>query len=76
MGAKVWEEGERATGFEPVTRAWKALVLPLHHARVGVGEAGFEPTTSWTQTKRATELRYSPALGNRKYSVLVGWRQK
>jgi hypothetical protein len=26
---------ERTTGFEPALRAWKALVLPLHHARVG-----------------------------------------
>jgi hypothetical protein len=24
---------ERPTGLEPVTRAWKALVLPLHHGR-------------------------------------------
>jgi hypothetical protein len=24
---------ERATGLEPVTAAWKAAVLPLHHAR-------------------------------------------
>ena len=24
---------KRPTGFEPVTRAWKALVLPLHHGR-------------------------------------------
>lgn len=24
---------ERATGLEPVTTAWKAVVLPLHHAR-------------------------------------------
>jgi hypothetical protein len=25
---------ERPTGVEPVIRAWKALVLPLHHGRV------------------------------------------
>lgn len=24
---------ERATGIEPVTAAWKAEMLPLHHAR-------------------------------------------
>jgi hypothetical protein len=59
---------KRATGLEPVITAWKADVLPLHHTRKGyvvlknssVGAAGFEPTTSWTQTKRATELRYAP----------------
>jgi hypothetical protein len=26
----VWK---RPTGVEPVIRAWKALVLPLHHGR-------------------------------------------
>jgi hypothetical protein len=26
--------GERPTGVEPVIRAWKALVLPLHHGRL------------------------------------------
>jgi hypothetical protein len=27
-----------------------------------VGETGFEPATSWSQTRRATRLRYSPRL--------------
>ncbi len=31
----VRRSSKRATGFEPVLRAWKALVQPLHHARVG-----------------------------------------
>ena len=26
-----------------------------------VGVAGFEPTASWTRTKRATKLRYTPS---------------
>ena len=26
---------ERATGLEPAPRAWKALVRPVHHARLG-----------------------------------------
>ena len=26
-----------------------------------VGAVGFEPTTSWSRTKRATKLRYAPA---------------
>lgn len=25
-----------------------------------VGKVGFEPTTSWSRTKRATKLRYFP----------------
>lgn len=25
-----------------------------------VGKMGFEPTTSWSRTKRATKLRYFP----------------
>ena len=25
-----------------------------------VGAVGFEPTTSWSRTKRATKLRYAP----------------
>ena len=27
-----------------------------------VGAIGFEPTTSWSQTRRATGLRYAPKL--------------
>ncbi len=27
-----------------------------------VGAVGFEPTTSWSRTKRATKLRYAPTL--------------
>ena len=27
-----------------------------------VGVAGFEPATSWSQTKRASQLRYTPKL--------------
>ena len=27
-----------------------------------VGESGFEPPASWSRTKRATKLRYSPNL--------------
>ena len=29
---------------------------------LGVGAAGFEPTTSYTPCKRATELRHAPNL--------------
>ena len=27
-----------------------------------VGAVGFEPTTSWSRTKRATKLRYAPTI--------------
>ena len=32
----------------------------LPHKLTFVGVAGFEPTTSWSQTKRDTGLRYTP----------------
>ena len=33
-----------------------------HHKLTFVGVAGFEPTTSWSQTKRDTGLRYTPKI--------------
>ena len=50
---------ERVRGFEPLQNAWKAFVLPLHHTR-RVGDTGFEPATSRSQTVRANQLRQSP----------------
>jgi hypothetical protein len=38
--------GERATGVEPVLRAWKALVQPLHHAR-GCSSASQDPSQAF-----------------------------
>src|SRR6266540_7533810 len=35
-GAYLRAERKRPTGLEPVTRAWKALVLPLHHGRARI----------------------------------------
>jgi hypothetical protein len=43
-------ELERATGIEPVLRAWKALVQPLHHAR------GSAQDPSRVRAPRRTEL--------------------
>ena len=32
----------------------------IFHIFQMVGKMGFEPTTSWSRTKRATKLRYFP----------------
>lgn len=40
---RVLSEGERAKGFEPSQEAWKAAVLPLHHARL---QAIWRPRTA------------------------------
>ena len=39
---------------------WAFLELEIWKLRKMVGAVGFEPTTSWSQTKRATKLRYAP----------------
>ena len=38
------------------------MLLQLHKtiSEEMVGETGIEPATSWSRTKRATKLRYSP----------------
>src|SRR5437016_2612338 len=36
-----------------------------------VGAVGFEPTTSWSQTKRATKLRYAPMTGTEYLTTLA-----
>jgi hypothetical protein len=57
---------ERVKGIEPSPPAWKAGALPLSYTRewrnstAFVGLVGFEPTTSASQTQRATKLRHSP----------------
>ena len=48
----LYERGlERMTGIEPASTAWKAVVLPLNDMRI-VGEVGFEPTMSCSQSRR------------------------
>lgn len=69
---------ERAKGIEPSSLGWKPKALPLSYARerskvyragrqpdpLLVGMAGFEPTTSASQTPRATNLRHIPDTAN------------
>ncbi len=61
---------ERVKGIEPSPPAWKAGALPLsytrgtRHSTVPVGLVGLEPTTSCSQSKRATKLRHSPLIGS------------
>jgi hypothetical protein len=58
---------ERVKGIEPSPPAWKAGALPLSytrelsHCKCLVGLVGLEPTTSCSQSTRATKLRHSPS---------------
>ena len=58
---------ERVMRIELTQSAWKAEVLPLNYARKYklVGKTGFEPATSWSQTRRSTKLSYFPSLVNK-----------
>ena len=51
--------GKRVMGIEPTYLAWKASVLPLNYTR-GVGVTGFEPATSWSQTRRSSQAEPHP----------------
>ena len=46
-------------GIEPTYPAWKAGVLPLNYTRT-VGVTGFEPATSWSQTRRSSQAEPHP----------------
>ena len=46
-------------GIEPTYLAWKASVLPLNYTRK-VGVTGFEPATSWSQTRRSSQAEPHP----------------
>ena len=50
---------KRVMGIEPTYLAWKASVLPLNYTR-GVGVTGFEPATSWSQTRRSSQAEPHP----------------
>ena len=57
---------KRVMGIEPTYPAWKAGVLPLNYTRMGfpflkeVGVTGFEPATSWSQTRRSSQAEPHP----------------
>ena len=54
-------------GIEPTYLAWKASVLPLNYtcisyqySFVSIGVTGFEPATSWSQTRRSSQAEPHP----------------
>ena len=53
---------ERVMGIEPTYPAWKAGVLPLNYTRISVGVTGFEPATSWSQTRRSSQAEPHPVV--------------
>ena len=63
--ARDGEPGRDQTGARPRTR--RTLARPSYGTEtiveIVVGSAGFEPAASWTQTRRATRLRYDPRNG-------------
>ena len=57
---------ERVMGIEPTYPAWKAGVLPLNYTRIlgfeRIGVTGFEPATSWSQTRRSSQAEPHPVV--------------
>ena len=53
---------KRVMGIEPTYLAWKASVLPLNYTRIKVGVTGFEPATSWSQTRRSSQAEPHPDI--------------
>ena len=58
-------------GIEPTYLAWKASVLPLNYTRIficlhllfrRIGVTGFEPATSWSQTRRSSQAEPHPDI--------------
>ena len=49
-------------GIEPTYPAWKAGVLPLNYTRISIGVTGFEPATSWSQTRRSSQAEPHPGI--------------
>ena len=53
---------KRVMGIEPTYPAWKAGVLPLNYTRISIGVTGFEPATSWSQTRRSSQAEPHPDI--------------
>ena len=59
---------KRVMGIEPTYPAWKAGVLPLNYTRIyfcpfeTIGVTGFEPATSWSQTRRSSQAEPHPVV--------------
>ena len=60
---------EQVMGIEPTYLAWKASVLPLNYTcmksiyLIIIGVTGFEPATSWSQTRRSSQAEPHPGAG-------------
>ena len=63
------DQKKQVMGIEPTYLAWKASVLPLNYTR-GVGVTGFEPATSWSQTRRSSQAEPHPGYARQRFSVL------
>ena len=61
LSSAFWAIGKRVMGIEPTYPAWKAGVLPLNYTRA-VGVTGFEPATSWSQTRRSSQAEPHPVV--------------
>ena len=68
--ASKYHSFKRAMGIEPTYPAWKAGVLPLNYARI-IGVTGFEPATSWSQTRRSSQAEPHPGICHSIYFMLV-----
>ena len=55
---------KRVMGIEPTYPAWKAGVLPLNYTCISynIGVTGFEPATSWSQTRRSSQAEPHPGI--------------
>ena len=63
-------------GIEPTYPAWKAGVLPLNYTRGiyihSIGVTGFEPATSWSQTRRSSQTEPHPDVHKKCFSATQG----
>ena len=72
---------KRVMGIEPTYLAWKASVLPLNYTcmksiyLIIIGVTGFEPATSWSQTRRSSQAEPHPAeysfISSRIYNIIL-----